>query len=93
MQFFLFDPTWKMLEEYFTKNTTSHFFEKIMIFEDWNQSLPIITPERVKAKEEATFEFFSVPKERRGLTLNYTDQYEELLTNHKKMKRSIHEYA
>jgi hypothetical protein len=50
-----------------------------MIFEDFEEFFPIITPERVATPEEATLPFFSLPKEKRGNlpVLNYTDQFED----------------
>lgn len=62
-----------MVKEYLTDKKLDHFFEKLMIFDDWNQSLPIITPERVRGENEAKIEFFSVPVAKRGVRLNYTD--------------------
>lgn len=73
MRYFLFDPTWVMVQEFFEKGTTKHFFEKLMIFDDWSDHLPLITKNKVRNPREAQIEFFSTPKERRGLRLNYTD--------------------
>ena len=47
------------------------------MFDDWEENLPIITQERVKDPYEATLEYFSIPKEKRNVRLNYTDHYEE----------------
>jgi hypothetical protein len=65
-----------------------------MIFDDWEENLPVITPERVATPVEATLDFFSVKKERRNTRLNYTIQYEDqskISTN--KIKRSIWEIS
>ena len=53
MKYFLFDPTWVMVQEFFQKGTTNFFFEKLMIFENWDNDQPIITKERVKNPSEA----------------------------------------
>ena len=55
------------------KNTTNYFYEKLMIFDEWEDYHPIITPERVRTPVEATLEFFSLSKEKRYARLNYTD--------------------
>ena len=59
MKYFLFDPTWVMVQEFFEKGTTNHFFEKLMIFDDWSNHLPIITEETVRHPSEAKIEFFA----------------------------------
>jgi len=94
IQFFIFDPSWAMIQEFIQKNTTNYFYEKLMIFDDWEENLPVITPERVATPVEATLDFFSVKKERRHTRLNYTIQYEDqskISTN--KIKRSIWEFS
>lgn len=47
------------------------------MFDDWEENLPIITPQKVNTPVEATLEFFSVSKEKRNARLNYTDQFED----------------
>ena len=71
--FFIFEPTWAMVAEFITRNTSKAFTEKVMIFDDWEVEFPIITRERVKTPIEATLGFFSLPVERRNIRLNYTD--------------------
>lgn len=44
-----------------------------MIFEDWNESFPVIHKDNVADPSEITPEFFKIPKEKRGNRLNYTD--------------------
>lgn len=73
--FFLFDPSWAMVQELISKNTSNYFYEKLMMFDDWEESLPIITPQRVRTPIEAKLEFFTVPVDRRNDRLNYTFQY------------------
>jgi hypothetical protein len=65
-----------------------------MIFEDWEDSFPIINPERVATPIEATVEFFAIPKDKRNHRLNYTDEFEDLSQiTHKKIKRSVWEFS
>jgi len=73
MAYFIFEPTWAMVQEFITHDTTNYFTEKIMIFDDWEEHFPIITPEKVKTPIEATVKFFSIPVERRNIKLNYTE--------------------
>ena len=61
-----------MVAEFISKNTTTTFTEKVMIFDDWTEHFPIIIPSRVKTPVEATIKFFTVPVERRNIRLNYT---------------------
>jgi len=93
LEFFLFDPSWAMVQELITKNSSNYFYEKLMMFDDWEEHLPVITPKRVKTAKEAKIEFFSVPVERRNARLNYTVDYEDQTTwNVKKIKKSIWEF-
>lgn len=66
-----------MIDELLIKNTSKSYTERIMIFDDWEESFPVITPKKVKTPVEATTGFFNVPKQRRNLRLNYTEQYED----------------
>ena len=62
-----------MVQELLEKNTTNYYNEKLMMFEDFDEFLPIITPERVKTPIEATLDFFKIPKDKRNISLNFTD--------------------
>lgn len=53
LEFFLFDPSWSMVEELITKNSSNYFYEKLMMFDDWEEHLPVITPQRVQTAKEA----------------------------------------
>tara|TARA_B110000285_G_scaffold105324_1_gene119886 strand:- start:322 stop:486 length:165 start_codon:yes stop_codon:yes gene_type:complete len=44
LEFFLFDPSWAMVQELITKNSSNYFYEKLMMFDDWEEHLPVITP-------------------------------------------------
>lgn len=88
-RFHLMEPCWVTVVEFMTKSTTSSLHEKLLIFDEWEENFPIITPERVNTPIEATVEFFSVPLERRNCRLNYTEQFNnqsEVYIN--KLKRS-----
>jgi hypothetical protein len=94
LQFFVFDPSWAMVQEFLQHNTTNYFYEKLLIFDDWEENLPVITKERAATPEEATLEFFSLSQERRSAPLNYTVQYQNQDTvSLNKIKRSIWEFS
>ena len=69
---FIFDPVWSMVEEFVSKNTSHYLNERIMLFDDWEEYHPIITPEKVATPAEAKLPFFEVPIERKHDRLNYT---------------------
>ena len=73
---FIFDPIWSMVEEFVSRNTSNYLNERIMLFDDWEEYIPIITPERVATPIEATLPFFTVPIERKHVRLDYTDDFE-----------------
>ena len=41
MQYFLYDPTWSMIQEFIQKNTTALFYESLLSYDDWIQYNPI----------------------------------------------------
>jgi hypothetical protein len=93
MRYFMFDPTWSMVQEFLQNNSTKYYYEKLMIFEDWEDYNPILTPERVPV-EHTKPEFFVIPKERRGDRFNLTHEFENLSeVNHKKIRISVGDHS
>ena len=77
MQFYLFDPTWGMVQEFLHKNTTNYYYEKLMIFEDFDDFFPIITKDRFENPADFSLDFFAIPKEKRDRPLRFTDEFED----------------
>jgi len=93
MQFYLFDSTWPMVQEFLQFNTTNLYYERLMIFEDWNQTYTIIENE-MDEDDELDPNHFVIPKSERGKPLLYTEYFEtQSEISHKKMKRSVHEFS
>ena len=92
VNYFLFDPTWAMVREFLQENSVKLYYERLLIFDDWSEHNPIITPATAKDPREAEADFFKLPKERRNIPLNYTDQYENQADiGHKQIRRSPYE--
>lgn len=44
--------------EFFRNRTLNLFYEKLMFFDDWNETFPILNSLTVDSEEEAKLEFF-----------------------------------
>jgi len=52
----------------FTKNLSSNYFmEQVLVYDDWEDSMRIITEETAEKPEYSRLEFFYVDEERRQL--------------------------
>jgi hypothetical protein len=45
--------------EFFRNKTLNLFYEKLMFFDDWNETLPILNSLTVDSEDEAKLEFFN----------------------------------
>jgi hypothetical protein len=48
--------------EFFRNRTLNLFYEKLLFFDDWNETLPIINSLSVDTEEESTLDFFKNKK-------------------------------
>ena len=80
-----------MVQEFLQKNTTNYYYEKLMIFEDFDQFFPVVKKERfVENPELFCLDFFAIPKEKRGRPFKFTHEFEDQKRiEHKKIKGSV----
>ena len=48
--------------EFFRNRTLNLFYEKLLFFDDWNETFPIINSLSVDTEEESTLDFFKNKK-------------------------------
>lgn len=58
---------WRLFDvEFMTNGTFNYIMEKVLQFDDWSESYPMINAATVKFPEELTLEFYYEPKELRN---------------------------
>jgi hypothetical protein len=83
---FLMNPIFHSVAHFIENKRDSRlFFEKVTEYDDWNESLPIITAKKAANDSSADLSFFDLAPERRNLSqLNYTFQWEDPARTEKK---------
>ena len=79
-----------MVQEFLQKNTTNYYYEKLMIFDDFEQFLPVVKKERFENPDLFSLDFFAISKEKRDRPFRFTHEFEDQKKiEHKKIKGSV----